>query len=191
LDTKALCLAALSLGDASGYEIKKRFEEVFSRFLDVSPSGIYAALKQLDQDGLVSSVHVPQEGRPNKTTYALLPAGREVLVESLKASDGRHRIRSELVTLLMFADLLPPEKIRAVFANRVAELEKVRRELGATGCALDADRCPGSPGHRFLAGLGTAMVEAELAYLRDNLPSFLSELGSGHNRETRIAEPIG
>ena len=164
LDTKTLCLAVLSMGDASGYEIRKRVEEVFSRFMDVAPSGIYAALKLLDQEGLVSAKVVPQKGRPNKTVYTLLAPGREALANSLMASEGRHKIRSELVTLLMFADLLPPEKLQEVLANRIAELKQVRLEMEASSGAS-------RPGHRFLVRMGMTLVNAELAFLNENVPA--------------------
>ncbi|MCB5176688.1 MULTISPECIES: PadR family transcriptional regulator [Microvirga] len=170
MDTKTLCLAVLSMGDASGYEIRKRVEEVFARFMDVAPSGIYAALKLLDQEGLVSATVVPQEGKPNKTVYTLLDRGREALAASLRASEGRHRIRSELVTLLMFADLLPPEKLRDVLANRVAELEQIKAEMEAS-----TNTC--RPGHRFLVRMGRVLAEAELSFLRESVPELLAELG--------------
>ena len=169
MDTKTLCLAVLSMGDASGYEIRKRVEEVFSRFMDVAPSGIYAALKLLDQEGFVSAKVIPQAGRPNKTVYTLLKPGREALVRSLRASEGRHKIRSELVTLLMFADLLPPEKLRDVLAHRMSELEQITAEMkSSTGASR--------PGHRFLVRMGMVMAGAELTFLRENVPGLLAEL---------------
>ncbi len=176
MDTKTLCLAVLSMGDASGYEIRKRVEEVFARFMDVAPSGIYAALKLLDQEGLVSAKVVPQEGRPNKTVYALLAPGREALAASLRASEGRHKIRSELVTLLMFANLLPPEKLRDVLASRMAELEQTKAEMEASAGAS-------RPGHRFLVRMGITLVSAELAFLRENVPAFLNELGADETKK--------
>lgn len=157
------------MGDASGYEIRKRVEEVFSRFMDVAPSGIYAALKLLDQEGLVSARVVQQEGRPNKTVYSLLAPGREALTASLLASEGRHRIRSELVTLLMFTDLLPPAKLRDVLAKRIAELEQIKAEMEASSGVS-------RPGHRFLVRMGTVLTDAELAFLRENVPGFLDEV---------------
>jgi len=184
LDTKTLCLAVLSLGDASGYEIRKRVEEVFSRFMDVAPSGIYAALKLLDQDGFVSAQIVPQEGRPNKTVYTLLEPGREALAASLRASEGRHKIRSELVTLLMFADLVPPEKLREVLAHRMAELEQIQAEMKASAGVR-------RPGHRFLVQMGMVLASAELGFLRENVPGFLKELSfSGAEQEQRTADDL-
>ncbi len=50
MDTKALCLAVLVRGDATGYEIRKAFErEVLGHIQDASFSAIYPALKRLKQ----------------------------------------------------------------------------------------------------------------------------------------------
>lgn len=184
LDTKTLCLAVLSMGDASGYEIKKRVEEVFSRFLDVAPSGIYAALKLLEKEGFVSARVVVQDGRPNKTVYGLLERGRVALTASLKASEGRHKIRSELVTLLMFADLLPPAQLRDVLAHRVAELEQIKAEMEASTGAC-------RPGHRFLVRMGMELASAELAFLREHVPGFLDELGRNEaNHDKKASDSL-
>ena len=43
MDAKTMCLGALMLGDATGYDIRKRVEETFSHFLDVSLGAIYPA----------------------------------------------------------------------------------------------------------------------------------------------------
>jgi len=180
MDTKTLCLAVLSMGDASGYEIRKRVEEVFSRFMDVAPSGIYAALKILDQEGLVTAKVVHQENKPNKTVYSLLEPGREALVAALAGLEGRHRIRSELVAMLMFSDMIPPRKMREVLARRVLDLEEVRAEM--------EDHDVRSPGQRFLVGLGRTLVDAELAYLRGHLPGFLAQLDRGRDPEKEPAD---
>ncbi len=55
MNTKELCLGALFLGDASGYEIKQRFETTFSHFQQASFAAIYPALTRLKAEGLVSS----------------------------------------------------------------------------------------------------------------------------------------
>ena len=53
MDVRTLCLGVLSLGDASGYEIKKRLESTFNHFYDASFGSIYPALNQLQKEGLV------------------------------------------------------------------------------------------------------------------------------------------
>src|SRR3546814_3071348 len=55
MDAKTLCLGVLSRGAASGYEIKKAFEEgPFSHFHQASFGSIYPALNALSADGLVA-----------------------------------------------------------------------------------------------------------------------------------------
>ena len=52
MDAKTLCLGALSRGDASGYEIKKAFEEgPLSHIHEASFGAIYPALTRLDEQG--------------------------------------------------------------------------------------------------------------------------------------------
>ena len=50
MDVKTLCIGILSLGDASGYEIKKQLEERFSFFYDASFGSIYPALNKLQKE---------------------------------------------------------------------------------------------------------------------------------------------
>ena len=57
MDVRTLCLGILSLGDATGYEIKKLVAEgSFSFFSEASYGSIYPALTKLTDEGLVSCV---------------------------------------------------------------------------------------------------------------------------------------
>ncbi|MFN4142857.1 PadR family transcriptional regulator [Aestuariivirga sp.] len=169
MDAKTLCLAVLSLGDASPYEIRGKVEDVFARFMEVAPSSIYAAVKALEQEGLIAGTFHAQEGRPNKTVYRLLEPGRRRLARSLGALEGRHRVRSELVALLMFAHLLPPEKLRDALGQREAELDALAVEL-------EGHAAPSEPGQRFALAMGRNLVAAERAFLKESVPAFLAEL---------------
>ena len=66
MDIKTICLGLLVAGEACGYELKKRFEELFSHFLSASYGSIYPALADLAAEGLVNCREVPQEGRPDR-----------------------------------------------------------------------------------------------------------------------------
>ena len=55
MNVRTLCLGILSLGEATGYEIKKGIEDgMFSHFIDASFGSIYPALTQLAAEGLLS-----------------------------------------------------------------------------------------------------------------------------------------
>ena len=85
MDVRTICLAILTRGDATGYEIKKLFEEGgYRHFVEASFGSIYPALTALAGDGLVTCTAVPQDGRPDKKVYHLTSRGR---LELLRAVD--------------------------------------------------------------------------------------------------------
>src|SRR3546814_15083233 len=108
MDAKTLCLGVLSRGAASGYEIKKAFEEgPFSHFHQASFGSIYPALNALSADGLVAVRAQAQQKRPAKKISSLTPKGRNALLAALMATPGPDAVRSDLLFLLSFAQHLP------------------------------------------------------------------------------------
>ena len=78
MDVKTLCLAVLFQGEATGYEIKKAFEEgPFAHFQRASFGSIYPSLSRLLAEGLAEAEAHEQDGRPDKKVYRLTAAGRE------------------------------------------------------------------------------------------------------------------
>jgi len=161
MDVKTLCLGVLSLGEASGYEIKKRLEEGFSHFYDASFGSIYPALNRLQQEGLVTCAFEAQSKRPDKKVYALTPEGKLALVRELGNEPAADRIRSEFLVTMLFADLLPASHVARLIDDRIAG----HRDFLAT---LATKTCNGTPAQRFVAGYGQALYAAAIAYLEDN-----------------------
>ena len=119
MDAKTLCLAVLSRGDASGYEIKKKLEEApFSHFQDTGFGSIYPALGALSKDGLVTGRAMPQEKRPDKKVYSITPAGRTTLIEALQHPPGPDKFRSDFLFILFLADHASPEHLRRIIDDR-------------------------------------------------------------------------
>src|SRR3546814_15590312 len=111
MDAKTLCLGVLSRGAASGYEIKKAFEEgPFSHFHQASFGSIYPALNALSADGLVAVRAQAQQKRPAKKIYSLTPKGRNALLAALMAPPGPDAVRSDLPFTLPFPHPLPPAR---------------------------------------------------------------------------------
>ena len=174
MDVKTLCLGALTEGDKSGYEIKRCFEAAFSHFFVAGFGSIYPALAELSRSGLVSCENVEQEGRPDKKVYSLTPAGERSLVEELLITPPRHKVRSEFLVLMYFAHLLPPTRLAAIIDERIAEWELAVAEIEA--CATSDVHA--SPGMRFAAGYGRAVISAALAYLRGHKAGLVQEVAA-------------
>ena len=70
-------------GEASGYELHKRAESSVGFIWAPARSQLYAVLKRLAADGLVSGRRVAQSDRPDKVLCSITDAGRDVLAEWL------------------------------------------------------------------------------------------------------------
>lgn len=174
MNVKTLCLGALSLGDRTGYDIKKLFEAAFSHFHSASYGSIYPALAQLEADGLVSCRTEQGSRHPDRKIYQLTPAGSSALLRELMTEPPAERFRSEFMVLMFFAHLLPTERLSQILA------EVQERYAGAVGyleSILDAPQH--TPGTRFTVEAGLTYYRAMLDFLARRGPELLQAHASG------------
>jgi len=181
MNTRTLCLGVLSLGKASGYDIGKKMDEIFSHFVDFAHSGVYPALRSLDEEGLVKCEVVEQESLPNKKIYELTDAGREKLVEELAVLQPTYKVRSQFMLLMFFAELLSAERLEQIFNERLNELncffneaEDIRKQMCDTA------------GKQFLLDFVEAKFRAEKEFLESKSGEFLEQLNG--NAEVLLGE---
>jgi DNA-binding PadR family transcriptional regulator len=173
MDVKTLCLGVLTEGDRTGYEIKQCFEGAFSHFFGAGFGSIYPALAELRRQGLVTCRSVKQDKRPAKKVYSLTAAGRRVLIDELLATPPRHKIRSEFLVLMYYAHLLPPERVAAIIDQMIARWAPLVAELET---CVEAS---GTPGMRFAAGYGRAVLGAALAYVQAQKAELVHRVAEG------------
>ncbi len=162
MDIRTLCLGILTLGEASGYEIKQSFEDHFSRFYEASFGSIYPALAKLTDEGLVTCTELPQDKRPDKKVYRITATGRLAFIDELMKPPGRDRLRSEFIATLMFADLLPTRHLSDMLD------ERIRDSRAAVADWKKREQARVTPGQRFVLGYAIAMHEAMARYIEDN-----------------------
>jgi len=172
MDVKTLCLGVLSRGEASGYEIKKAFEEgPFSHFHQASFGSIYPALNALSADGLVEVRAQAQDKRPDKKIYSLAPKGRNALIAALMAEPADDVMRSDFLFILFFAQHLPAGRVDRLIGDRIAWYRAMLERMESCSCE--------SPpaGAAFLHGMGIAVYRAAAEYLETHRGELLAELG--------------
>lgn len=167
MDVKTLCLGILTMGEASGYEIKQVFEDAFSHFFVAGFGSIYPALAGLTNEGYVTVSSIEQEKRPAKKVYRLTDSGREAFNMALMETYPHHRVRSEFLVLMVFAHLLPAEQLKKVFDTRLADIE---RQIGEIEAYLtdEACECNSLPGASFTGGFGLAVLKAGRDYIQQH-----------------------
>lgn len=170
MDVKTLCLGVLSRGEASGYEIKKAFEEgPFSHFHQASFGSIYPALNALSADGLVVVRAQAQDKRPDKKIYSLAPKGRNALIAALMADPQPDAMRSDFLFILSFAQYLPPARVEQLINARIAWYREMLARM--EGCAAEVP-----PGAHFVRGMGIAVYRAAAEYLESHRDRLLAEI---------------
>jgi len=67
-----------------GYDLHQRVESELGEIWYVGISNVYSVLKQLEQAGQVESDLIPQEGRPSRKVYRVVPAGERSFLTWLR-----------------------------------------------------------------------------------------------------------
>ena len=173
MDIKTLCLGVLSRGDATGYEIKKAFEEgPFGHIHVASFGAIYPALHMLSEAGMVVGTEMAQEKRPDKKVFSITESGRAALFEALMAPPVEDKVRSDFLFILFFAHLLPAPRLAALIDQRIAWYRGCLERMESCGCH------GGPAGERFVHGLGLAVYRAAEQYLTANRDRLLDEISA-------------
>jgi len=171
MDTKTLCLGIISLGAASGYEIKKAFEDdALNHIYYTSYGSIYPALTALTEEGLAVCSEMAQEKRPDKKVYTITEAGRRAFAETLSAPPAEDKFRSDFLFIMFFAHLLPPAQVAKLIDQRIAWYENALEKMES--CA----DCMNAKGGAFVHGMGVAVYRSAVDYLKTHRQELLDQL---------------
>lgn len=173
MDVKTLCLGVLSLGEASGYEIKKFFEDGFSHFYVAGFGSIYPALAQLTREGHATCSNIEQEKRPAKKVYRITESGLALFRAELAQMHPTHKVRSDFLLQMIFAAFLAPQRLDEVVALRLKDIEA---ELMHTQGCMQRTDIPASA--HFALGYAQAVLRAGQEYVeshRDGLMQMVKE----------------
>ncbi len=125
MDVKTTCLGVLSMGDATGYEIRKAFEYgPFSHFADGGFGSIYPALTKAESQGMVTCKKYKQQKRPAKKIYAITDIGRKHLFNALNKDPEEDKFRSNFLFILYYADALPADWINEIITKRIDDYKQ-------------------------------------------------------------------
>src|SRR3954451_298790 len=105
-------LAALLEGEASGYQLSKRFDVSVANFWSATPQQLYRELERLETDGLVRARLVEQRRRPNKRVFTLTAGGRQELHHFTSEPARPTALRDDLALKLQAIDVGSGKAVR-------------------------------------------------------------------------------
>lgn len=157
MDVKFPILGFLMDVEATGYDLKQRFQDPVGFFYRVSDGSIYPALKKLAHDGLVT-LRTERRGRRARKIYAITPRGREHFARML---------REPAQPVFVFDE----SQVKMYFADRVLEvalehMERARSDDAAhaailTRMAAEMRRAGANPVRTMVVELGRAITGAK------------------------------
>lgn len=122
-------LALLLGGPLHGYEVKKQHDSWFPDSKPLAFGQVYATLGRLVRDGLAEVVETRTDGGPERTVYAVTPAGQARLdawlaEPALPATTGAEDIVRKTVVALRAPASHPAREV--VLRQRAAHLRRMR-----------------------------------------------------------------
>lgn len=165
MSVRGLCLAILSYGDATGYEIRKESTEGrFSYFDDASFGSIYPALARLEADGMVTVREEPQAGKPSRKVYSITETGRAEFISSLCEPQAPDTFKSPFLLIALNAAKLSPDVLRRALDRRRSQVEDELRLLSGID---DGGECCHA-GSDWTRDYGIACMQFTLRYLEEH-----------------------
>lgn len=116
-------LAALLEGEASGYELSKRFDIGVANFWSATPQQLYRELERLDDAGLVNVVVVEQRRRPNKRVFSISDAGLDELYAFTTQPTRPPAMRDGLLVKVQALDAGDADAVTKALGERLAHAQ--------------------------------------------------------------------
>ncbi|XAG14534.1 PadR family transcriptional regulator [Vibrio metschnikovii] len=118
-------LTVLSTRDATGYDITKEFSASIGYFWKASHQQVYRELNKMGQQGLVTCVLEPQDGKPDRKVYSITEAGRRALGEWFDQPTAHPTVRDEFSAKLMACSVQSAEPYRLQLIGLIEESRKL------------------------------------------------------------------
>ena len=184
MDVKTLCLGLLTVQEACGYDLKKTFESSFKHFFPAGYGSIYPALADLADAGLVNCREIPQVGKPDRKVYRITEAGESAFIDALNRTDPQHKLRSEFLAMIYFADRMDDSRLADLLDDRVARLRESIKQIESIQSKIGDE---GSAGADFVAGFGTVIAEAAARYIESNRHLLTDQNKAEHETLANVA----
>ncbi len=168
-------LGFLDYQPMTGYDLKKYFDQSVAHFWSATQSHIYKALESLEEEGLVESKLIPQEGRPNRKEYHITKAGRAELRRWVVTPLPLSPTREAWLIQIFFSHTSSNEEIIALLQARA---ESISKTLEAFHSQIPASVEENAAQHgtsrmsqlwQLTADYGAAYYESELAWIEKTI----------------------
>jgi len=174
---KFILLGFLNYQPMTGYELKHTIDESTAHFWHAYHSQIYTTLRQMEQEGLVTSDLVPGEGLPDRRIYAISSAGQEALRAWLNQTQTEMSpIKEELLVRLFFSAQRDPQQVLTelrlqceLHREKLAAYRRIADEMVSHHTQAMPSLKRDQQFWRLTLEMGMRYEEAYIAWLEDSI----------------------
>ena len=178
MNVRTLCLAMLTLGESTGYDIRKRAAEgAYRHFVEASFGSIYPALAKLEADGCVARREERLPGRPARKVYSITAKGEREFRDALTAPIQRDVFRSPFLMVALCAGQVEADELARAIDQQI---ENLREDLAEIEREVSESHGPGAA---WVEGFAQHTINASLDYLARHRGDLISLAASD--------EPVG
>ena len=112
------------------------------------------------------------EGKPDRKVYQITESGMEHLLCELDNPAPSHKIRSEFLATMCFADLMTPEQVQTVLDSRIADAQRNLQLIDEFESACDEDL---PVGVKFTIEFGRTMLRTMNEFVEQNRHMFAED----------------
>lgn len=168
-------LGFLDYQPMSGYDLKKFFDQSVAHFWSATQSHIYKALENLEDEGMVESRIIQQEGKPNRKQYKITEAGRAELRRWVSTPLPVEARREAWLIQVFFAHNITNAEIASLFESRIERLRKslsqcrlAQKNIDENSKKVDSKRLESL--WQLTLDYGVNYFENEISWLETTLP---------------------
>ncbi len=171
-------LGLLSMGPATGYDLRQLIEQSIGNFWNESYGQIYPALKGLVKEGLAEVEERTEGGRPPRKLYRLTAAGHERLAKWLAMPVRSQVPRNELLLKIFFGVDQGPRLTLHHLSSFLEEQRRLHQRYTGIEAWLETEQAAqaGLPYWRLTVRHGLRQTEAMIRWAEDGIRE-LEQLG--------------
>lgn len=166
MNSQDVILGTLMNQSLSGYDIKHKFETLFTFFFDASYGTIYPTLNKLEKEGFITKESVVQEGKPNKNVYTITERGKEQFAKYMASPLENDTVKSDFLMRLFFGEYAEAGKLKEWLEYAK---ETVERRMGELKVMQDQFEPHMSFSQKVCLRMGIADHEARMAVIEEGL----------------------
>jgi PadR family transcriptional regulator AphA len=170
-------LGLLAVQPASGYDLKRAINRSTYFIWNATGPQIYNTLRDLREDGYITSKSLAQRGKPDRHVHTITPSGRTALREFMGKPIRASVTRDDVLLRIFFGNFASRDSIKRELAAYLERIGRERAFMEGTEARINANPGGKHEARRFQL-LSLRIKVAQIRAMEQELERFLANGGA-------------